>query len=164
MEKHLHSTPDFRQGDDAVERAELGPLAPTLFAVQEDEPFKVPEHFFDRLPHEVQEMVVEQGRKPAAFGWLWRIAIAAPVAAVLFGAWWFTRDISPTSDPAITASVSESIPAITDLEGLDEDDLLSEVVLGSDASLEAADPELTDEELLDYLDQNADLNELISEL
>ncbi|MEO8067210.1 MAG: hypothetical protein ABI599_05920 [Flavobacteriales bacterium] len=164
MGPDLHSTPDFRRGDDDAERAQLERLAPSLFAIQGDEPFNVPEHFFDRLPHEVQAKVLDQERKTLAFGWLWRIAIAAPVAAVLFGAWWFTRSTPATNDPAAITSDAETIPAISDLEGLEEDDLLFAVALDNDRSPEAADPELTDEELLDYLDQNADLNELISEL
>lgn len=161
----LHNNPDFRKGDDAAEREELQRLAPTLFSIKSEEPFKVPAHFFDRLPHEVQALVVEQEEKPVAFGWLWRLAIAAPVAAVLFGAWWFTRDTGTINDPDIAAVPSETTPTIDDLEGLEEDDLLAALAEDDDLGSVAMDFELTDDELLEYLEQeNTDLDELINEL
>ena len=174
MDRHiLHTDPDFRKGDDATEREELQRLAPTLFAIKSEEPFQVPAHFFDRLPHEVQAKVVEQQQKPAAFAWLWRLAIAAPVAAVLFGAWWFTRNTGTDNDPDIAALTGETTPtptrqdegAIDDLEGLEEDDLLAALAEDDDLGSIAVDMELTDDELLHYLDQeNTNLDELISEL
>ena len=166
MDRHSpHSTPDFRKGDSDAEREELERLAPTLFGIPQDEPFKVPAHFFDRLPHEVQAKVVDQRKKPADFSWFWRLAIAAPVAAVLFGAWWFTREPSPNGDPEVAATTTEAAPTIDDLEGVEEDDLLAAMDGPEDLGTVAVDPDLTDDELLDYLEQQStDLDELISEL
>lgn len=160
----LHNNPDFRKGDDATEREELQKLAPTLFGIAQESPFQVPAQFFDHLPHEVQAKVVAQVTKPTAFSWLWRLAIAAPVAAVLFGAWWFTRE-TPLTGVDISTSEADTTPTIDDLEGLEEDDLLAALAEDDDMGSVATDLELTDDELLDYLEQeNTDLDELINEL
>ncbi|MBK7555163.1 MAG: hypothetical protein IPO17_14450 [Flavobacteriales bacterium] len=159
---NLRNTPDFRSGDDALEREELQRLAPTLFGIPAEEPFKVPAHFFDRLSHEVQAMVVEQEKKPSAFTWLWRLAIATPVLLVLLGAWWFLRDSGTVENVAV---VEETSPTIEDLDDVDEVDLFAALASDEAVTMNTLGVDLTDDELLDYLEQeHTDLNELISEL
>lgn len=159
---NLHNTPDFRSGDDAVEREELRRLAPTLFGITAEEPFKVPAHFFDRLPHEVQAMVVAKANKPEAFQWLWRLAIATPVVLVLLGAWWFLRDSGTVEN---VAAAEEIAPTIEELDEVDEVDLFAALASDEGVTVNTLEVDLTDDELLDYLEQeHTDLNELISEL
>jgi hypothetical protein len=159
---NLHDIPDFRSGDDAEEREELQRLAPTLFGIPVEEPFKVPAHFFDRLPHEVQAMVVAKANKPEAFRWLWRVAIATPVVLVLLGAWWVLRDSGAVENVAV---VEETSPTIEDLDEVDEVDLFAALTSDEAVAVNTLEVDLTDEELLEYLEQeHPDLNELISEL
>lgn len=157
-----HMDPDFRKGDDAVERTELQRLAPTLFSIPKEEPFRIPAHFFDQLPHTVQAKLVERQRRPS-FPWVWRVAIAAPVVAALIGAWWFFRDRPDTGDAPMAAT---SVPIdILDADVITEEDLLAEIASDESIGLDAIGSELTDEEVLFYLEsENTDLNEIISEL
>lgn len=153
--------PDFRRGDDAAEREELRRLAPALFALPKADPFVVPPHFFDQMPHAVQAKLVEQTRS-RRFPLVWRLAIAAPVVLVLIGAWWFLRD-RPSTGTAMANR--EVLPTAEDLEALDEGDLFSALSEDDAASVLTLGTGLTDDELLSYLEnEHPDLNELISEL
>lgn len=153
--------PDFRRGDDAAEREELRRLAPTLFGLPQTDPFVVPPHFFDQLPHAVQAKVVEQ-EQSRRVSFVWRLAIAAPVVLVLIGAWWFLHDRPSTGT---TLANVEVLPTAEDLEALDEGELLSALSEDDAASALTLGTGLTDDELLSYLEnEHPDLNELISEL
>lgn len=153
--------PDFRRGDDATEREELQRLAPTLFGLPKADPFVVPPHFFDQLPHAVQAKVAQQDRG-RRFPLVWRLAIAAPVVLVLIGAWWFLRE-RPTTDSAI--ATVDVLPTEDDLDVLDEEVLFTALSVDGAASALTLGTGLTDDELLSYLEnEHPDLNELINEL
>lgn len=153
--------PDFRRGDDAAEREELQHAAPALFGIPKADPFVVPPHFFDQLPHAVQAKVVEQGRG-TRFPLLWRLAIAAPVVLVLLGAWWFLRQ---ETIPDVPVAALPAAPTEDDFEALDEEDLFTSLTENESSPALTLGTELTDDELLSYLEnEHPDLNELISEL
>lgn len=153
--------PDFRSGDDSAEREELQRLAPNLFTLPKADPFVVPSHFFDLLPHAVQARMVEQTRSRRS-PFVWRLAIAAPVVLVLIGAWWFLRE-RPTAE-SMTATVYV-LPTEDDLDVLDEEDLFTALSEADATSALTLGTGLSDDELLSYLEsEHPDLNELISEL
>lgn len=152
-----------RAMEDRHEHEELKRIAPTLFSMEQRDPFVVPDGFFERFPHEVQAAIAAREK---GGGWaglpvlVRRLAIALPVIALLAGAWWhFSRNIHRSAIAELSTT-----PSLDDLSWLDEQDLLASL---DDADLDAfgsADLELSEAELAAYLlHENVDITELITE-
>jgi hypothetical protein len=144
------------------EHDDLERIAPTLHGLGGRDPFVVPEGFFDRFPHEVQDAIVATGERK---GWralprpLRRLAIGLPMVALLAGAWWLLRP----APPAVAAELA-STPSLDDLSWTEEHELLAGLEETELPSFEETTVELSEAELEAYFaHQDIDLTELIAE-
>lgn len=135
--------------------------APVLRSIPKVDPFLVPDGFFERFPHAVQERVATK-RRPSVLGGLLRPAIAAcSLLAVVIITWVLWP--KPASElPQIAVSTYETPEHVSD--ELEAEELFT--ALSTDEPLLAeVDVNLTDAELADYIEQEElPLDLLIEEL
>lgn len=154
--------------DHLTDNEELKRDAPFLAGLPKEDPFVVPDGFFERFPHQVQAAITSRHTAPTyAWSWWKRLAIALPILVVVcLGAWMFTSGNGPDGPTAvaITPLTDNELDAIDDNEifaafdEADASDITSEDL--GDVALR-----LNDEELLAYLEnEDADITELITEI
>lgn len=147
---------------------ERAPGASLLNAMPKSDPFVVEPGLFDRFPHQVQALAVEQGRTPARWSTLRRLTIALPMIALAAGALWWWQHDQPAPPP--TFAVVDVTPLTDDeIDAWAENDLLAaaDEALPPGADDDAfgeVDMRLDEHELVAYLEyENTDINELIIE-
>lgn len=149
------------------DKDELNRLAPRLHGLPKADPFRVPDGFFERFPHEVQAAVVQRTRRNGpAWNWWTRFAVALPIIALLgAAAWWTLRSSEPGQAVAFDPARLTSDPRIMD--EWDESELLAFIEESPDAThdLGSVDMNLDEDVLLTYLEnENADLIDLIADI
>lgn len=144
---------------------ELQQHAPRLHALGKVDPFKVPEGYFEHLPHRITERASARAGQGRAFTFreragsfrpakaLWALPALAVVAAA---AWWLARPPvqlhQPVEVPVLSEAEFEAYAPFADLDDLDL----------SSAEWDSIHVPLTEEEALAYIDQEEiDLHELL---
>ena len=136
--------------------------APVLRSIPKTDPFVVPDGFFERFPHALQQRISEQrGRSPVLGGWL-RPAIGALAVLAVVVITWFLWPKSTSDLPRIAMSTYEQPEHVSD--DLDAEELLAALSTG-DPLLAEVDLALTETELAAYVEQEElPLDLLIEEL
>lgn len=138
-----------------MERRDDDPLseAPLLRSIPKDGQFAVPDGFFERFPHRVQEAVAAK-RRPLWWAWLSpsapmaRVAWAAGVVLVA-GVIWFTAPRTETDQP-----LTPSATALIDPDwAIADEDLFAELAVEADG-VPGVQHELDADELAAYLIAN----------
>lgn len=143
--------------------------SPLLKGLPKNDPFVVEPGFFERFPHEVQALAVRRAPKHVLPAVWRRIAVALPVATLVFGAiWWWQHDASVDA-PRMARTVEVTPLTNEEIDDLDDPDLLAIAEEIAPATADAAplgqvDLTLNENELVAYFEyENADLNELIAQ-
>lgn len=136
-----------------------------LGAIPRTDPFVVPDSYFEQLPHAVQARIAARGqRSPMHLAWR-RWAVALPVVvAIGVGSFLLFHDGGRDVRPA---PVAATVTPLTDAE-LDQMDVSDLFAATDENDLPelgtTVDVQLTDDELLAYLDrEHADLTELLEQ-
>jgi hypothetical protein len=140
---------------------ELRQAAPRLANIRKEDPFRVPDGFFERFPHRVQALAVAK-RTPRSTVWMKRLAIALPlVATVVVCTHLLRRETSTT--PVINITADEAAQLLT--YGTDDtQDLLTNTGTSDLPDMGTVTIQLTPDEAAAYVDrENIDVTNLITE-
>lgn len=146
---------------DINEHNELERMAPTLHALPKEDPFVVPNGFFERFPHEVQAQLGATQRHGIQWNWWKRMAIALPVIAVItLGALHYAA----RSEGMAIGTIAMEPLTMDELLQYNENDLLAATEESELPTLGSVDLQLNKEEALAYFThEQTDLTELIAE-
>ncbi|MCB9170642.1 MAG: hypothetical protein H6597_07840 [Flavobacteriales bacterium] len=149
---------------EAYDGERLKQEAPLLHGIPRTDPFEVPQGFFDRFPHQVQQQVTARpaGRWPLQ---LRRAVIALPLVAVLAVLIrYFALDHAP-SENMVAAVDTTTAPTVDDLLLLDDDGTFAALAEEDPQAALGSAPDLTDEEIVAYFeDEGTDITELLTTL
>ncbi|HQV52358.1 MAG: hypothetical protein IPI00_03445 [Flavobacteriales bacterium] len=141
--------------------------APLLRSIPKQNPFVVPNGFFEQFPHQVQSHIVAakaQGSAPAWSRLLSKPALIGSISMILMAllSWWIWK---PTDQaPEIAQQKIAQEAEILVVEDLDDQDL-SALFANSDNTMADVDLSMDDEVLIDYLEnENLSLYFLTEEL
>ena len=136
--------------------------APVLRSIPKEDPFVVPDGFFEQFPHAVQQRITEKRERPSILsGWLRPALAACAVVALVVIAWVLWP--KPASElPQIAVSTYETPDHVSD--ELEAEELFT-ALSTDDPLLAEVDLTLTDAELAEYIEQEElPLDLLIEEL
>ncbi|MCB9166435.1 MAG: hypothetical protein H6595_03055 [Flavobacteriales bacterium] len=149
---------------EAYDDERLKQESPLLHGIPRTGPFEVPQGFFDRFPHEVQQQITARpaNRWPLL---LRRAGIALPIAAMLAVVlWYFTTTPDPGTD-TIAIVDTTTAPNVDDLLLLDDDATFAALAVEDPQAALGSAPDLTDEEIVAYFeDEGTDITELLTTL
>ncbi len=133
--------------------------APTLRGLSNHDPFVVPEQFFERFPHAVQQRISAESRTQRSWpGGLFRVPRlrvffgSVALVAVVLAAWL----VRPTSAPAPLAAVAVNIEPEEILHEDVDTEMLFTALDEEDGALNTLGLSADEDELLAYL-ENEDL-------
>ena len=137
---------------------ELRKEAPTLFGIDRTDPFEVPEGFFDRFPHDMQEQV-KSVRTGVSIPFWRGVLIAAPLVLVIIAVSGILITMTNNSELRNQQFQVMEIEDVLNFE--DAEDLL--LALESDDLPEELSTELSDDLLIE-LDFDPDLGTIEEEI
>jgi len=150
-------------------KAELEAIAPTLSKIKRDNPFEVPEGYFENLPRLVSDRIKEHSTshtvpiRTLVVRWT---AIAASIALIAAVAFVLNNNTAPTVNTDLALLDAEEIAEALVSDGayaVDEEDLV-EMLIEED-EFYAGDEESSSDDIIDYLiDNDIDLSTIINEL
>ncbi len=154
---------------------ELQQIAPQLAKIEKKQPYQVPANYFEELPQAIQKEISLQNQRPKIWEWLYqlivqpqyRLAVAVFVAVFIAGFYYFNYNTMNPAPEFNQLALEEMDTYINDnLDDFDESLLLENSMAMLDESTESAveEMELTDEEIEDYLIDEADDQFLEEEL
>ncbi len=139
------------------------PIAPVLFSIKKENPFQVPDNYFESLPSIIQERCIasQPVRKPwYTFLLKPKISLSLGFALVLLVAGINFTNLNNTT-PTAPQPLSQTDQAGFEVEDIDENILVD--MIASTPALPKQETENTPEE--EYLiDHNIELSQLINEL
>lgn len=135
-------------------------IAPTLYKIKKENPFSVPDNYFEGFPALIQEQCIKEKKEP----WYKRflhpkvsISLGCLILAFAIGINYYTNNLKSNSNTLMASFIIEADSLF--IEDIDESILIE---------LAADEPHERDEEkaaLIDYLiEQNIDINQIIREL
>jgi hypothetical protein len=131
----------------------------SLSGVKKDNPFKVPDQYFSDFQARLSDRIREESNKPEVKKlntWKTYAAAAILLIMVLIGGRWIIGLRQPSGETDLNAQISVMVE--NELYSINEQTILDAMEPEAVTSSEKAD------EALNYLNDNADVNELLNEL
>lgn len=139
-----------------------------LSSLNQQNPFSVPESYFDYLPQDVMDRIIAKEKEKKIF-FVFKPSVAIPSFTVLSGIiimlFFFFNQKTPHADEnIISENEIRQIIENHDLYNIDESIITEQYISSNIADEYVNKTGLSEEEIKNYLEENTDINNIINQL